>query len=175
MEKTMDYLNEKSMKKVLVMGVAALGIMTAETAWAADADVVPAPAATVATVPAPAAVTAAVPAAVKTTAGYTGLIVDCTGLGLKPVMSPVIRVAEGNPIYGDKNLNYDLVASKGMAGYTTELHSAARAGANPLIVKAVSVLNHSGDPVLSVEDAKRVVDENSKANFLKQLNVVFVR
>lgn len=166
----MDYSNEKRMKKVLVMGMAALGMMTAGTAWAAEADVVPAPAATVATVPAP-----AVPAAAKTTAGYTGLIVDCTGLGLKPVMSPVIRVVEGSPIYGDKDLNYDLVASKGMAGYTTELHSAARAGANPLIVKAVSVLNHSGDPVLSVEDAKRVVDENSKANFLKQLNVVFVR
>mgnify|MGYP003591879236 CR=1 FL=1 len=170
MEKTMDYSNEKRMKKVLVMGMAALGMMTAGTAWAAEADVVPTPAATVATVPAP-----AVPAAAKTTAGYTGLIVDCTGLGLKPVMSPVIRVVEGSPIYGDKDLNYDLVASKGMAGYTTELHSAARAGANPLIVKAVSVLNHSGDPVLSVEDAKRVVDENSKANFLKQLNVVFVR
>ena len=169
----MDYLNEKRMKQVLVMGIAALEIVTAGTALAAEATVEPASA--VAAVTAPVGAASALPAAMKTTAAYTGLIVDCTGLGLKPVMSPVIRVVEGNPIYGDKNLDYNLIESKGMAGYTLDLHQAARAGANPLIVKAVSLLNHNGDPVLSVADAKRVVDEDSKGNFLKQLNVVFVR
>ena len=169
----MDYLNEKRMKQVLVMGIAALEIVTAGTALAAETTVESAAATAPATVPVGAA--AALPAAMKTTAAYTGLIVDCTGLGLKPVMSPVIRVVEGNPIYGDKNLDYNLIESKGMAGYTLDLHQAARAGANPLIVKAVSLLNHNGDPVLSVADAKRVVDEDSKGNFLKQLNVVFVR
>ena len=169
----MDYLNEKRMKQVLVMGIAALEIVTAGTALAAEATVEPASA--VAAVTAPVGAASALPAAMKTTAAYTGLIVDCTGLGLKPVMSPVIRVVEGNPIYGDKNLDYNLIESKGMAGYTLDLHQAARAGANPLIVKAVSLLNHNGDPVLSVADAKRVVDEDRKGNFLKQLNVVFVR
>lgn len=169
----MDFLNEKRMKQVLVMGIAALEIVTAGTALAAEATVESASA----VAPATASVGAdtALPAAMKTTAAYTGLIVDCTGLGLNPVMSPVIRVVEGTSIYGDKNLDYNLIQSKGMAGYTLDLHQAARAGANPLIVKAVSLLNHNGDPVLSVADAKRVVDEDHKGNFLKQLNVVFVR
>ena len=169
----MDYLNEKRMKQVLVMGIAALEIVTAGTALAAEATVEPA--STVAAATAPADAAPALPATMKTTAAYTGLIVDCTGLGLNPVMSPVIRVVEGTSIYGDKNLDYNLIQSKGMAGYTLDLHQAARAGANPLIVKAVSLLNHNGDPVLSVADAKRVVDEDRKGNFLKQLNVVFVR
>lgn len=169
----MDYLNEKRMKQVLVMGIAALEIVTAGTALAAEATVEPA--STVAAATAPAAAAPVLPATMKTTAAYTGLIVDCTGLGLNPVMSPVIRVVEGTSIYGDKNLDYNLIQSKGMAGYTLDLHQAARAGANPLIVKAVSLLNHNGDPVLSVADAKRVVDEDRKGNFLKQLNVVFVR
>lgn len=169
----MDYLNEKRMKQVLVMGIAALEIVTAGTALAAEATVEPA--STVAAATAPADAAPVLPATMKTTAAYTGLIVDCTGLGLNPVMSPVIRVVEGTSIYGDKNLDYNLIQSKGMAGYTLDLHQAARAGANPLIVKAVSLLNHNGDPVLSVADAKRVVDEDRKGNFLKQLNVVFVR
>ena len=35
--------------------------------------------------------------------GYTGLIVDCRGLELQPVMSPVIRNSNGTRIYGHKN------------------------------------------------------------------------
>ncbi len=107
--------------------------------------------------------------------GYTGLIVDCRGLGLKPVMSPVIKNEEGTPIYGYKNLNYDAVISKGMASYATSLSDATRAGSNPLFVKALSVTNHNGDPVISVADANRVLIENGATGFLDQTNVVFLR
>ena len=107
--------------------------------------------------------------------GYTGLIVDCSGLGLKPVMSPVIRNGSGDPIYGYKNLDYKKVVASWMAGYTRDLHNAARAGSNPLIVRAISVDNHSGDPVLSVADANRVLVENAASGFLDRCAVVFVR
>jgi hypothetical protein len=60
--------------------------------------------------------------------GYTGLIVDCRGLGLKPVMSPVIKNTDGTPIYGYKNLDYDKVIENGMAGYVTDISRASRAG-----------------------------------------------
>ena len=39
--------------------------------------------------------------------GYTGVIIDCTGLGLRPAMSPVIKAENGQPIYGYKNLDVD--------------------------------------------------------------------
>ena len=107
--------------------------------------------------------------------GYTGLIVDCRGLGLKPVMSPVIKNAEGTPIYGYKNLDYDKVITNGMAGYTTDISRAARAGSNPLVVRAVSLDNHNGNPVLSVADANRVLIENGATGFLDSARVVFLR
>ncbi|MBQ1876387.1 MAG: LPP20 family lipoprotein [Selenomonas sp.] len=118
----------------------------------------------------------AAPAPVGQAVGnYTGLIVDCRGLGLRPVMSPVIKNAEGNPIYGYKNLNYDLIVKQGMASYTSDMGQAARAGSNPLVVKAVSLDNHNGNPVLSTADANRVLIENGATHFLDNTSVVFVR
>lgn len=112
----------------------------------------------------------------KAVGNFTGVIVDCRGLGLKPVMSPVIKNANGQPIYGYKNLDYDGVIANGMAGYTSDMnHGVARAGAHPLVVKAVSLDNHNGNPVLSVADANRVLIENGATGFLDKTNVVFVR
>ena len=113
---------------------------------------------------------------VSSSGGYTGLIVDCRGLGLKPVMSPVIKNDSGQKIYGYKNLDPDKVIAQGMANYTYDPNSGVdRAGSNPLIVKAVSVDNHNGDPVISTADSDRVLAENSVSHFLENTNVVFIR
>lgn len=106
---------------------------------------------------------------------YTGLIVDCRGLGLKPVMSPVIKNAGGSAIYGYKNLDYDAIVNSGMAGYSRDINNASRAGNNPLIVKAVSLDNNNANPVLSTADANRVLIENGATHFLDGAKVVFVR
>lgn len=107
--------------------------------------------------------------------GYTGLIVDCSGLGLRPVMSPVIKNADGTPIYGYKNLDSAKVIAKGMAGYTQNIASAPRAGSRPLVVKAVALENHNGNPIVSVADANRILVENKASGFLDNCAVVFVR
>ena len=123
----------------------------------------------------PAVTTPTVPVISGAIGGFTGLIVDCRGLGLKPVMSPVIKNADGQSIYGHANLDYDKVIEIGMAGYTTDVNNVARAGSNPLVVKAVRLENHNGNPVISVADANRVLIENGKSGFLEKLNVVFIR
>lgn len=107
--------------------------------------------------------------------GYTGLIVDCRGLDLSPVMSPVIKNANGAPIYGYKNLDYDKVVASGMAGYTRDICNAVRAGSNPLVVQAIGLDNHNSNPILSVADANRVLIENGATGFLNTARVVFVR
>ncbi|MBR2179199.1 MAG: LPP20 family lipoprotein [Selenomonadaceae bacterium] len=114
---------------------------------------------------------------VPSVGGYTGLIIDCRGLGLKPVMSPVIKNNSGVPIYGHKNLNPDKVIAQGMADYTYDTNTGiARAGSNPLIVKAVSIDgNLRGNPVVSTEDANKILTENNISHFLENTNVVFVR
>ena len=107
--------------------------------------------------------------------GYTGLIVDCRGLGLNPVMSPVIKNEKGIPIYGHENLNYDLVVKDGMVAYSRDVNGASRAGAHPLVMKAVGLTDHNANPVLSVADANRVLIENGASGFLNRTSVVLLR
>ena len=109
--------------------------------------------------------------------GYTGVIIDCRGMNLNPVMSPVIRNDQGSPIYGYKNLNPDLIIEIGMASYASDMRSAAaqRAGSNPLVFKAVRLEEHNAYPVLTTADANRLLIENNASGFLEKLNVVFLR
>jgi len=105
---------------------------------------------------------------------YTGLIVDCRGLNLQPVMSPVIENVNGTKIYGHKNLDIDKVISLGMADYAVDNEGLARAGDNPIVVKAVSLKNFNSNPVLNIPDSNRVLIENHATKFLSDLKVVFL-
>ena len=107
--------------------------------------------------------------------GYTGLVVDCRGLGtINHVMSPVIKNAHGQKIYGHLNLDYDRIIREGMATYATDMNQASRAGNNPLVIKAVRLDDLNATPVLAVEDADRVLYENSQSHFLDNIAVVFL-
>ena len=106
--------------------------------------------------------------------GYTGVIIDCTGLGLRPAMSPVIKAENGRPIYGYKNLDSNKVVANGMAAYARSESDATRAGKNPLRLRAIAV-DGGANPVLSSEDARRLLLENGASGFLDATNVVFIR
>ena len=97
------------------------------------------------------------------------------GMQLHPAMSPVIRDAGGAPIYGYRNLDSAKVIAGGMAAYASSEDMAARAGSHPLLVRAVRLDNHNANPVLSVEDANRVLVENRASGFLDHCAVVFLR
>ena len=109
-----------------------------------------------------------------TQGNFTGLIVDCRGLGIAPVMSPVILNADGTKIYTYKNLEPDKIISLGMLDYANDIDDIARAGDNPLVVKAVKLEDFNSCPVLSVADSNRILIENYATNFLKDLKVVFL-
>ena len=106
--------------------------------------------------------------------GYTGLIIDCRGLGLNPVMSPVIKNSKGVKLYGHENLNYDLIVSNGMVNYAHNQNGAGRAGSNPLILKAERLEDHNANPVVSVNDGNRILIENGSSGFLNKTSVVFL-
>ena len=107
--------------------------------------------------------------------GYTGVIIDCRGLALNPVMSPIIKNDKGISIYGHKNLNYDKIVAEGMVSYASSASQASRAGSNPLVIKAISLMDHNANPVISTADANRILIENSTSNFLNETRVVFLR
>ncbi len=108
---------------------------------------------------------------------YTSLVVDCTGLGLRPAMSPVIKNEQGEAIYGASNLDYDLVSTKGMAAYCRglDVSGVPRAGDKPLLVKCESLSGNGVNPVLALTDANRVLLENEQSHFLDNMNVILVR
>ena len=105
---------------------------------------------------------------------YTGLIVDCRGLGLQPVMSAVIKNTNGTKIYGHKNLDIDRIIREGLADYVSDEDSVGRAGENPLVVRAVAVEDFNSNPVLAIPDSNRVLIENYASKFLKDMKVVFL-
>lgn len=115
----------------------------------------------------------------QTTVNYTGLIIDCRGLGeLNPVMSPVIKNANKEKIYGHENLDYDQIVVKGMASYandTSDETSRSRAGNNPLIIKAEGLADLNATPVVSNADADKILAANHNDKFLNNCAVVFVK
>lgn len=134
-------------------------------------------------VSAPATSVPSAPAANQATVGnlygatgqYTGLIVDCTGMDLQSAMAPAIFTEGRKVVYGLENFNRDQVLSRGYVGYSKSVTTGVeRAGSNPLVVKAESI-DRMCSPVVSKEDAAKILAENQMNGFLSTGNVVFVK
>ena len=109
------------------------------------------------------------------TGQYTGLIVDCTGLGLQTAMAPAVYTDGKKVVYGLEHFSHDQVINRGYVGYSTSATTGVqRAGSNPMVVKAQSV-EHFFNPVISKEDAAKILAENQMNGFLSAGNVVFVK
>ena len=121
------------------------------------------------------------------TQNYTGLIIDCQGCDLDPCMSPVIYRANGEAIYGYKNIDSQFAINKGMVGYAHghaesmyNENIKARVGAFPLVIRAIDATGGRNsvnrvNPVVSDEDADRILAANHRSHFLDNCAVVFVR
>ena len=73
--------------------------------------------------------------------GVTGIIIDGTGLGLRPAMSPRILNQGGSVVYGPGQYSRDYAAANGVAGYAKSLDQAksdTRVQGNPLVLRASS-------------------------------------
>ena len=109
------------------------------------------------------------------TGQYTGLIVDCSGLGLQTAMAPALYTDGKKVVYGLENFSHEQVINRGYVGYSNSASSGVqRAGSNPMVVKAQSI-EHFFNPVISKEDAARILAENQMNGFLSTGNVVFVK
>lgn len=113
----------------------------------------------------------AVPASGK--AQFTGLLVDATGLAVTPAIAPRLLDDKGAEVYGAAHLKAESRAARGPASYQKGLEAArkdARAGAHPLVLRAVKVIG--SDIALSSADAGKLRSGN--LGFLAEGNVVIV-
>ncbi|MBO4401024.1 MAG: LPP20 family lipoprotein [Selenomonadaceae bacterium] len=106
--------------------------------------------------------------------GYTGVVIDCRGFHVQPVMSPVIKNSHGTKIYGHKNIDPDYVIEYGMADYADSMSQASRAGSNPLVIRAERMDDFDSTPIISVADANKILSENDISGFLEKTAVVFL-
>lgn len=110
---------------------------------------------------------------------YTGLIVQASDAGFSPALAPRI-IEEGTQkiVFGPGTVQLASLSQIGPVGYAAALADArqgGRAGANPLIVRAVDAAGaRKGDLVLSRKDAERILAADRTGGFLSRAAVVVV-
>lgn len=126
--------------------------------------------ATVATSPSTATTT------VTSANAITGVVIDCRGLGLERAMAPNILDNSGRTIYNSKNVEDSAIIKNGLASYSKSdsPSNIDYAGANPLIVKAVALMDLNRNPVVSKDDGDKILAANQNYAFLKRCAVVFI-
>ena len=110
--------------------------------------------------------------------GVTGIIIDGTGLGLRPAMSPRILNQGGSVVYGPGQYSRDYAATNGVVGYAKSLDQAksdTRVQGNPLIIRGASTSgSSSADVIISNTDAGKLAVADGAAGLLKNCRVMIV-
>ena len=106
------------------------------------------------------------------------MIIDCTGLGIRPAMSPQILDQNGGIIYGPSNYTREYAIKNGVAGYARGLDAGKeddRVKGNPLVVKGVAAAGTNNvDVVIGNSDIMRIRSANSSYGILKDCRVLIV-
>ena len=109
---------------------------------------------------------------------YTGLIIDCSDVQLRPALAPKILSKSGAEVYGSANVSREFAVQQGMLGYLKDIEKAkatSRVQNNPYIIKAIAVQGaNKADIVISDEDAAKVKELSSKLNFLRECRVIAI-
>ena len=109
---------------------------------------------------------------------FSGLVVDCRGLAVKPAMVPVILDEDGNVIYGSAFISREHAARSGVVSYVKDLAAAQnnpRVAPKALTVKAIRVVKgRDSDLVISNDDGAKITRNPSSLSFLQKGRVSIV-
>ncbi len=112
------------------------------------------------------------------TGAWSGLLVDATGLGARPAMSPRILDPSGNEVYGTAMVSREYAIQQGMAGYAKDLEKAranTRVADKPLVVKAVGVDGKAKtNLVVDAASAEAIKNAAEDQNFLEKCRVMII-
>ncbi|MBN2403636.1 MAG: hypothetical protein JXN64_14760 [Spirochaetes bacterium] len=106
---------------------------------------------------------------------YSGLIIDCRGLEVKPMLFPAIYSDTGLEIYGRNYIDSSFAVKGGMASYCYTENQALtdrRAGEHPYLSVAMKSLNSC--PVLLGKDVRRIFSSQITINNLKKCRVILI-
>lgn len=111
--------------------------------------------------------------------GFSGLIVDAKGIGVKPALMPKIIDEEKREIYGSAYVSRKFAVKYGMCGYAKDLAGAQkqtdRIGKSPCVVKGLKVSGpNKADIIIAKADADLVRSVARNARFLSECRVIIV-
>jgi hypothetical protein len=102
----------------------------------------------------------------------SGIIIDASGLGARPALSPKVLTPGGEEIYGPSRVPREVVMNVGLVAYANSLGRAKdieRVGGNPLVVRALSTGgSNKANLVISEEDAKLIAELGEKGEVFDQ-------
>jgi hypothetical protein len=109
---------------------------------------------------------------------FSGLIVDCSGVRVRPAMSPRVFDEDGQMVYGPPYISREHAVKDGVARYARDLATSkteGRVASRPLTVKAIRTAHTgSSDVVISNADAARVKAVAGNLRSLQRCRVLFV-
>jgi hypothetical protein len=110
---------------------------------------------------------------------FSGLIIDCRGLKVKPALSPKVLDESGREVYGSAYVSREWAIKNGMVGYSKDLANATklidRIGNAPGQIKALKTTGNNGtDIIISNKDANDVRSTSENLKFLSECRIVFV-
>lgn len=109
---------------------------------------------------------------------FTGLIIDCRGLKVKPALSPKVYDESGREVYGSAYIEKEWAVKYGMVAYTKSVEQAAhlnRIGDKPGKIKALRVTgSNNTDIIIAKNDAADIRSTSENLKFLSQCRVVFI-
>jgi hypothetical protein len=101
---------------------------------------------------------------------FSGLIINCIGLKVKPALSPRVLDESGKEVYGSAYVKKEWAVKYGVVGYSKDIAEAAkldRVGKTPGQIKAIKTIGDNGtDIVISDTDANAVRGAAKNLKFL---------
>jgi hypothetical protein len=109
---------------------------------------------------------------------FTGVVVDCSGVRLRPALFPTIVDEDGQLVYGSPHIHREHAVKKGVAIYARNAEAAEReerVGPRPLVLKGIRAAKSGpSDIVISNSDAGKVKSSAYNLKLLQSCRVMFV-
>lgn len=109
---------------------------------------------------------------------YTGLIVDARGLGIEPVLNPVIVSEQGHPVYSSEFISREFAVQGGVCKYVCDFETAIRdnrTGDNPMVFKGLRKEgSKNATLVISMSDYQLLEKRVERHAFFNECRVIIV-
>ncbi|MCC5464561.1 hypothetical protein [Pelosinus baikalensis] len=109
----------------------------------------------------------------------TGIVIDARGMGLETVMSPTIYDKNGQIVNSIIPDDLGWISKNGTVDYYDSikevLDGKSRVGENYILIKAIEVRDFKANPVISIDDAKKLKSLPEFNYILKKSNIIFIK